>query len=101
MAQRCVSHLFFNQKYFALIRGYLAEKIFPRGYITEKRLRTNWLRIRSVLRQAALKVMMNVENRTSCTVFQVTCFKRDVNEEAINVLLKQLKTNQHEKTSLP
>ena len=43
MAQRCVLHLFFNQKYFALVRGYLDEKIFHRGYITEKRLRTTGL----------------------------------------------------------
>ena len=40
MAQRSVLHLFFNQKYFGLVRGYLAEKIFHRGCITEKRLRT-------------------------------------------------------------
>src|SRR4029434_3917667 len=40
MAQRCVLHIFFNQKCFALVRGYLAEKIFYRGYITEKMLRT-------------------------------------------------------------
>ena len=30
----------FDQKYVALVRGYLAEKIFQRGYITEKSLRT-------------------------------------------------------------
>ena len=30
---------FFNQKCFALVRGYLAEKIFHRGYLTEKRLK--------------------------------------------------------------
>ena len=39
MAQHCVLHLSFNQKCFALVRGYSAE-IFQRGYITEKRLRT-------------------------------------------------------------
>ena len=43
MAQRCVLHIFFNQKCFPLDRGYLAEKIFHRGYITEKRLRTTGL----------------------------------------------------------
>ena len=45
MAQHCVLHLSFNQKRFALVRGYLAEKIFQRGYITEKRLRTTGLDI--------------------------------------------------------
>ena len=36
-------HLFFNKKCAALVRGYLAEKIFHKGYITEKRLRTTVL----------------------------------------------------------
>lgn len=39
----CFKSFFFNQKCFALVRGYLAEKIFHRGYITEKRLRTTAL----------------------------------------------------------
>ena len=43
MAQHCVLHLSFNQKCFALVRGYSAEQIFQRGYITEKRLRTTEL----------------------------------------------------------
>ena len=43
MAQCCVLHIFFNRKYFVLVRGDLAEKIFHRGYITEKRLRTTAL----------------------------------------------------------
>ena len=43
MAHHCVLHLSFNPKCFALVRGYSAEKIFQRGYITEKRLRTTAL----------------------------------------------------------
>ena len=54
MAQHCVLHLFFNKKHFALVRGYSAEKIFHRGYITEKRLRTTALEINTDLQTNTL-----------------------------------------------